>query len=76
MFFRCSHCLQTRAAYSRFRGIEWLLLLIGLRPFRCTTCYQRFYGFALFQTAEPSLRSSGSTETATIKPSSETITNI
>ena len=43
---KCPECRwahNVRAAYPR--GAEWALLLLGITPFRCSGCYQRFYRF-------------------------------
>ncbi len=40
---RCPNCLSSKVRPSRFRGLEWLLMLVFFRPYRCLSCYHRFW---------------------------------
>ena len=42
--FRCS-CDLTELRPSQRRWFDFLLMLLLLRPFRCTGCYRRCYRF-------------------------------
>jgi hypothetical protein len=43
----CPHCLSSKLRPSRFRGLEWLLGAFLFRPYRCLSCYGRFWRFRL-----------------------------
>ncbi len=40
---RCSGCLSNEASESSVHGMEYLLVLLLLRPFRCLVCDRRFW---------------------------------
>ena len=44
----CPHCTSTEVFRSHRRGPfeKYLFSMIGMRPYRCTKCEVRFYGFA------------------------------
>ena len=45
----CPKCNWTCARRSRRRnGLDWLLALFLLRPFRCRSCQRRYYRLPLF----------------------------
>jgi hypothetical protein len=41
--WRCPDCSESPLHPSRRRGLEWLLLLVFVRPYRCHECCQRFW---------------------------------
>jgi hypothetical protein len=43
---RCPHCHYPRCYASGYRGLELLLALVLLRPFRCLDCKRRIWRFA------------------------------
>ena len=44
----CPHCTSTEVFRSHRRGPfeKYLFSMMGMRPYRCTKCEARFYGFA------------------------------
>jgi cell division septation protein DedD len=44
--FTCPECGGDDVRPSMRRVWEWMLILLGLRPFRCMACYTRFFRFA------------------------------
>ena len=43
--FRCQNCQNMGYKVSRFRWFEFPMALLLLRPFRCSHCSRRFFGF-------------------------------
>ena len=43
----CLKCNSENITPSHRRGCDWILLLVLLRPYRCHTCWHRFYRFLL-----------------------------
>ena len=57
---RCVSCGSPQVQRSRRHNpIEWLLLALLLRPFRCTQCNKRHYGF-FFRKRATSVTQAGS----------------
>jgi ribosomal protein L37E len=44
----CSRCGSTRIHRSRRWNIEWVLMFVLVRPYRCHSCTTRFYAFVPF----------------------------
>jgi predicted Zn-ribbon and HTH transcriptional regulator len=40
---RCPHCGGDRVHRSRYRGLEWLAIVLLVRPFRCHECSFRYW---------------------------------
>lgn len=39
----CKHCLSPDVRKSDFRILEYLLVIVGVRPYRCNHCFERQY---------------------------------
>jgi hypothetical protein len=48
---RCPQCAGVDIHRSRKTGADWLLGFFLIAPYRCHTCFQRFYRFAHFTRA-------------------------
>jgi hypothetical protein len=47
MFCQCPSCLSRNCRRSRFRWYDWGIAMLLQQPFRCHTCFHRFYRSAL-----------------------------
>jgi hypothetical protein len=70
---RCVSCGSLEVQRSRWRNpFEWLLLAFLLRPFRCSECNNRHYGF-FFRKRATSVTQSGSESSTYHQTSKRTV---
>jgi hypothetical protein len=53
MIRRCHGCGSTHVRRSAPRGLEILMALLLIRPYRCLECDCRYYGFIFSKRARP-----------------------
>lgn len=59
----CPSCWSRDIQPSRFRGLEWLLSIVGIRPSRCITCFERFWMWS-YKSGKDTASSRGRLDTA------------